>query len=348
MCSSAQRGFSLAEVLVSMAVGLLVMGCAVSLFKQSMDSAWLINQKSEMQQGARAAINAITADLSIAGTGMPYGGVTLPNGSKSSAVHYGCSGTACYINAGNGGTLASGQLTPVIPGHDSGAITDDTTDTLTLVYVDYSSSLSQYPLKSITPSGSQITVDPRTSPGLGDPAVGINTGDLIILSNSNGAAVGVATNVTPNSGKIDFANSDPLNINQPSAAFGNIASIGQGGYPPTTAARLLMVTYYIDTATGTPRLMRQVNAHNPIPVADNIENLQISYDILNSGDGTFTANLPDAGGMPAMIKNIHVTVTARSHDRGRLNNSQSNNDYIRLSVGTNIAPRNLSFHDTYN
>ncbi len=37
-------------------------------------------------------------------------------------------------------------------------------------------------------------------------------GDLILLSNSVGSAIGEVTNVTANS--ITFANLDPLNINQ--------------------------------------------------------------------------------------------------------------------------------------
>ncbi len=344
-----ESGFSLVEVIVAMAVGMIVLGGAVSLFKQSMDSSWVMSQKAEMQEDARAGIDALSADLSMAGTGMPYGGITLPSGSGSSNALYGCSATACYINNGNGGTFVGGVLTPVVPGYNSGPTTVQNTDSVTLAYVDYTSSLNQFPLTSITPSGSQITVNSATSPSIGDQAVGIQTGDLIMLSNSNGAAVGVVTNVMPSSNKINFANSDPLNVNQPSAAFGNIAALGPGGtYPPTTATRILMVTYYIDTTTGTPRLMRQVNAHLPIPVTDNIENMKLTYDIYNTHTGVNSSGLGDAGGTPSLIKSIHIMLTARSPQMGRLlGNGVATENYMRINVNTILSPRNLSFHDTY-
>ena len=40
----------------------------------------------------------------------------------------------------------------------------------------------------------------------------------------------------------------------------------------------------------TPRLMRQVNGLDAVPVADNIINLQFTYDVINSVNGTVVAN----------------------------------------------------------
>ena len=40
----------------------------------------------------------------------------------------------------------------------------------------------------------------------------------------------------------------------------------------------------------TPRLMRQVNGLNAVPVADNIINLQFTFDVINSTGGTMSAN----------------------------------------------------------
>ena len=61
------------------------------------------------------------------------------------------------------------------------------------------------------------------APPLITAAGGIQVGDLIMLSNSLGTAVGEVTGLDP--GGITFADPDPLNINQNSAAHNNIKAI---------------------------------------------------------------------------------------------------------------------------
>ncbi len=349
-----QAGFTLVEVLVSMAVGLLVLGAAVTLFKQSMDASFALAQRGEMQQAARAAMNSIGTDLSMAGTGMPYGGVALPSGSGSSPALFGCSAytSLCYVNKGNGGQFVANQLTPVMTGQSLGAQTTQNTDSITIAYVDYTAAINQNPLASVSASGSSVTltVNAAQNAAVFDQGTGIKLGDVLMLNNSRGTAVGVVTNLTPSSNTINLDSPDNLKYNQPGAASGNINSIGTGGsFTTTTASRLLVITYYIDNSAGTPRLMRQVNADNPAPVADNVENLQISYDIYNpnSAGSQLTTNLKDANGTPGLIKNVHLAVTARTQTKGNLQGNGEGIDYQRITLALNVAPRNLSFHDTY-
>ena len=90
---------------------------------------------------------------------------------------------------------------------------------------------------------------------------GVNIGDLIILSNVHGSAIGMVTNVLTNSNSLLFASSDPLNINQPSAANGNIAGLQDPGpgnkFPATTAARILLITYYLQQSAGRTALLER-------------------------------------------------------------------------------------------
>src|SRR5215469_10336212 len=44
-----KRGFSLLEMLIAMALGLIVLGSAVQLFKKSIDATRLVVQRAEMQ-----------------------------------------------------------------------------------------------------------------------------------------------------------------------------------------------------------------------------------------------------------------------------------------------------------
>src|ERR1700680_4364430 len=80
-----QGGFTLLELMVSMAVGLTVLGALAGLFKTGMNSAMVVTQRAETQQNMRAAIDLMVKDLSMAGAGLPSGGIQLPAGAGSSA-----------------------------------------------------------------------------------------------------------------------------------------------------------------------------------------------------------------------------------------------------------------------
>ena len=212
-----------------------------------------------------------------------------------------------------------------------------TTDVVTLVYRDTSLSLSQAPLISITASGNEITALAGTS-------AGVVRGDILMLCNANGCgAAGVTSN--PANDTIALADGDSLNINQSMAAFGNVASIANAGppagiYPPTTAYRILVTSYFIEASTL--RLMRQANAHPPVPVAEIVEDLQFSYDTFDDATLAATADLPTAGGVPNQIRKVNIVVGVRSPSR-----VSHNGKFDRLSLRTSVSVRNLTFRDRY-
>src|SRR5215813_10203320 len=92
---SSQQGTTLIELLVALAVGLIVLGSAVMVFRQAMIATDLLTQRAIMQQNARAGINQISHDLSMAATGLPAGGIGLPNG--GSHAEFACDSTTCYV-----------------------------------------------------------------------------------------------------------------------------------------------------------------------------------------------------------------------------------------------------------
>ncbi|HWP84702.1 MAG TPA: prepilin-type N-terminal cleavage/methylation domain-containing protein [Terriglobia bacterium] len=354
MLAGEGKGFTLLELLIAMAVGLVIMAVAVSLFRQGIEGMDTVTQRVEMQQNARTGINWMAQDISMAGTGVPQGGIQLPSGAGSQDSRFGCDQATCYIL---NNIYADDRLYPVTPGDGLGpTINGITTDTITLMYDDVRMDLAQLPLVDATPSGNQIRINPATNPPITDPAVGIVIGDILSICNTNGCAAGVVTNI-PGNEFIDFANNDPLNFNQPSAAFGNIASIldppNGPAIPETRARRILVITYFInvppgpDGVVGTaddwpPRLMRQVNAHPPVPVAEGVENLQVTYDIFDENLGAATTGLPNANGLPNQIRKVTINLGVRSPQRGVFNRS-----FERLALSTSVTPRNMSFRDRY-
>jgi prepilin-type N-terminal cleavage/methylation domain-containing protein len=350
-----EPGFTLLELMISMAVGLIVLGAIASLFKTGMDSAVLVTQRAETQQNMRAAIDLMVKDISMAGAGLPSGGIQLPTGAGSSASLYGCdqSGT-CHVPGNTYPT--NNYMYGVIPGFSNGvegnavvpaAPPPAINDSITSIYADYNFPLWQYDVTFPVPGdGTAITLTPDAAfvpaPPLPTAAGGIKVGDLIMLSNPLGTAVGEVTNVTPTG--IEFANLDPLNINQNGAASNNIAAISTGAN--TIAYRLLAVTYYLTVPPPngeTPRLMRQVNGLSPVPVADNIINLQFSYDVYNSTTAALDPNQTNplgVGDSPNLMQKINIVVMGQS----MINHGNKSQN---LYLATSVSARNMAFRNRY-
>jgi prepilin-type N-terminal cleavage/methylation domain-containing protein len=349
-----ERGFTLLELMVSMAVGLIVMASIAGLFKTGMDSAILVTQRAETQQNMRAAIDLMVKDISMAGAGLPSGGIQLPTGAGSTATKFGCdqSGT-CHVPTHNYPT--GNYMYGVLPGFNNGveanavvpaAPAPAINDSITSIYSDYNFPLWEYNVTFPVPgNGTSIALTPNVAyvpaPSLITAAGGIQVGDLIMLSNNLGTAVGEVTGLTPTS--IAFANLDALNANQNGAASNNIKAISTG--VNTVAYRLFAVTYYLTVpANGqTPRLMRQVNGLSPVPVADNIINLQFSYDIYNSTTSALEANQPNplgVGDSPNLMQKINLVVMGQSMFN---NGNKSQNLYL----ATSVSARNMAFRNSY-
>ena len=361
-----QRGFTLLELMVSMALGLIVMAAMASLFKTGLNSAMLVTQRAEAQQNMRAAVDLMVRDLSLAGAGLPSGGIQLPtgignNGLSKLACDQG--GTCHVVNhtyPANG--ASTNYLYGIIPGYLNGveggaaipaAPAPAVNDSITVVYCDYNFPLFQYNGQFTNVNGSAMTLTPiagNTPPAV-NGAGGIQAGDLVMVSGGSATAVGEVTNVTWNSGTstgtFAFANGDPLNINQSGAQSGNLAFIANavGVGTNVSVIRLYVITYYL-TVPGvgqTPRLMRQVNGLTPVPVADDIINLQFAYDTYNSNNNALDANQADpigSGESPNNIQKVNLIVMGQSITNWG-NKSQN------LYLATDVSARNMEFRDRY-
>ena len=348
-----ERGFTLLELMVSMAVGLIVMAAMASLFKTGMNSTMLVTERAETQQNMRAAIDLMVKDISMAGAGLPSGGIQLPAGAGSSTSKFACDqGGICHVPTS---TYPTGNyMYGIIPGYSNGvegsavipaAPAPAINDSITSIYCDYNFPLFEYSIAFVGANGGGITLtaNPIYSPA--PPAInsagGVQAGDLIMLSNSLGNAVGEVTGITATT--ITFANLDPLNLNQSGAATNNIKAISGGAN--TVAYRLFAVTYYltVPAAGQTPRLMRQVNGLSPVPVADDIINVQFAFDTYNSTTSALDANQANPLGVaesPNNIQKVNIVVMGQS----MINNGNKSQN---LYLATSVSARNMAFRNRY-
>lgn len=367
-CSMKRHGFSLIELMISMAIGLLILGAATVLFKRGTDVSMAASQRAEMQDNVRAALNLISKDVSMAGSGLPSGGLALPyNGTATSSL-IACPQTgACYLAANNypngtvGTVTVSNYMYGLIPQPGNGLqagsptatipATGQTPDAITVVYEDYSFPLNQYTASFPAGStGGSINVAAPATPPAGFPAIldptGIKVGDLLLLSNNtNGGsfAVGEVTGIGAGGSPISFANGDALNINQSAAPNGNINYLT--GISTVTAVRIYAITYFIQESTNgqPPRLMRQVNGQTAVPVADNIIGLKFTYDVCNgtnAGACDEISNPITSGYSPNNIYKVNIQIMGQSITT--TGNSQS------MVLSNSVSTQNMMYKNRYN
>ena len=361
------HGFTLLELMVSMALGLIVMAAMTSLFKTGLNSTMLVTQRAETQQNMRSAIDLMVKDIGMAGAGLPSGGIQLPIGGGATAARFGCDqGGTCHVPTFN--YPNTNYMYGIIPGFSNGveanavipaAPAPAVNDSITVIYADYNFPLWEYNVTfPNAPDGSSICLTPNSTfapaPPLPTAAGGILAGDLILINGTNGvSAVGEVTGVTATT--ISFANTDPLNFNYSGNTHTNnvyAVSGGAGGVCPAagnttqgTAYRLFAVTYYltVPAAGQTPRLMRQVNGLTPVPVADDIINMQFAFDTYNSTTSALDANQPNplgVGESPNNIQKVNIVLMGQSI----INNGNKSQN---MFLATSVSARNMAFRNRY-
>jgi type II secretory pathway pseudopilin PulG len=350
-------GFSLVELLIAMAVGMVVLSAIVSIFIKANDAAELVGRRAEMQQNARTAMNIIARDISLAGAGLPTGGVQLPSGNGAAASRFATDQSAnSYVK--NFNWPSNNHMFSIIPGPAGGVsltVGSQITDVLTVTYIDDTFPLSSgFVITFPKADGTQLqatAIAAQNPPPINNPGTGLALGDVILVTNQNGSAVGEITNIT-NAGLITFANNDALNLNQSGAQLGNIAALIPAA-ANTTATRIRIISYFIQllagpdgvagTADDVPRLMRQVNGQTPYPVAENIDNLQFTYDIVDD-TGAISSNRKDPltdGFSLNQVRKVNVWISARStYDNDALH-------FQGINLATSVSARNNSFRDRY-
>jgi type II secretory pathway pseudopilin PulG len=375
-------GFSLLELTVAMALGLILLGAATQLFKSSITTTSLVSNRSEMQQNVRVALDLVSKDISMAGAGLPTGGVQLPTGNGSSLSKIGCNQAGkCYLansKFANGtvGTAPaitlSNYLFGIIPGSQNGMESGGAVqvaamggsgikpDSITLAYVDFAPQFKLFNGKFSNATGTGLVLSPpvpfpATLASATAPGTGIQPGDLLLVTTATGSAIGEVSTVSAyltTGATVTFANLDPLNVNQSGAPSGNMLGIvTAGSFPPPyvaadpTVKRLLLVSYFIEVpANGTPRLMRQINGQTAQPVADNIVDIQFTYDLCVTGfvGGTCaTTTDPIAiAQSPALINKVNVQIMAQS----MVTNGK---DSQSMQLSSAVSARNLTFKDRY-
>ena len=373
-------GFSLLELMISAAIGAVIIVTAADVFSRAMKASWIASQRAELQQDFRAASNLLQRDISMAGAGalgqqgISTSAVGLPFGLGTLPV-YPCSGlvTCNFVNGAPVAYPTSGgapYIYSIIPGPNLGIVVPEgPTDIITVVTADASLALNCY-TAAINAAATVVTFQlPSPLPGtcvlptgtlvpqpLNAAVIGLQGGDMILFgTKAVGVVTGAVTPCAPTGTNtacftIPFAGTDPGHVNQPTAPNGSLLQFVGPGAPASTAiqvsaVRLITVTYYlaIPPATGLPTLMRLQSGKAPAPVAENVTYLKFTYDV--NDNGVVDANqvsLP-AGTNPGMITKVNIAHMAMRSQQSKYVGV----GYQGLDLQTSIAARNLTSQQEY-
>jgi prepilin-type N-terminal cleavage/methylation domain-containing protein len=361
-----QTGFSLVELLVAMAITLILVAATLSLFQDALHTNEASTQLGNMNGNLRSAMSLMVRDILQAGHGIPTGGVAIPTGAGCQNVNrpvptgtatflYGCPNAALYPT-----------LPAVIPGNAAGpGIIGNTTDMITMVFQDNdlltnANSVTLLPVTLDGITATTMTFDAATPIG-GGISNAVVPGDLFLVY-GNGL-YRFATITAVNAQVATFAANDPFKFNQQaSAASGTVRDILAGAPTPAcppppappalpqncpyTAQRVLMVTYFLDVSNPSiPRLMRQINMKPPNPVAEIIEDLEVSYDYVNGSapiNNQVTTPAVPAGITDNQIRKVNLYLAGRSDAI-----LSQTGQYKRTNIATQVDVRSLAFVNRY-
>jgi type II secretory pathway pseudopilin PulG len=334
--AASASGFSLAETLVATALTLIVLSTAVGALMDGVKLGDMTRRVADTNQGLQAALALIVRDFIQTGHGIPSGGIPLPSGD----------GSVLVARPGPPGSVLTfpvdWQTIPAVsPGAGLGpVIRGQATDLISVIYADPTLALGQWPLAAMADDGSSMTVDDRTPIG---SAGGLRPGDIIMFSNATGNALQMVTRTDHQ--VVYFDDGDPMHLNQRGAAAGSVMALRPGAtFPPTTATRIILVSYYIDAVTDAdwPRLVRQVDAGGQPAVALGTENLQFSFDLVDGLTNPANVKTPAVENSANQIRKVNIFLAGRSQDL-----DQTTQAFFRNAVATQVSLRSLSFMDRY-
>ena len=235
-----QRGFTLVELLVAMAITTIILGTTMMAMNDAIKATDSATQITDLNNGLRTAMDMMVRDALQIGQGLPTGRtIGLPYGNSSTPMQLpgpidsnlqldGPSFCPPDPNDATPDTVCE-QITAVVPGPGRGPQLDENgqpTDMITMVEAD--SAFDQVPLTAFGANGASVTValpdtvapidvgkSPRGLNITNGGADDIDAGDLIMLTKgSTSVLVQVTRQPTANSQQIFFDTADSLVLNQ--------------------------------------------------------------------------------------------------------------------------------------
>jgi prepilin-type N-terminal cleavage/methylation domain-containing protein len=351
-------GFTLVEMMIAALITSVIMGVAFSTFENALSLNDSVLNLTDSSQNLRAGTNILVRDLMQAGRNLPIGGISIPSGDGAIGIRRPSPPNQSYMFDNTTATA----LQSITTGASKGPVVDGrTTDIVTILVMDpYLAPLALSPstasgtVPKLNATGSAFDVGTSTTWLEGDPLheiPGVKPGDLMFFLGPGGTST-LQTVTRIDTSNVYFDEGDAFNFNQPGAEAGSItqmlAAMGSPATGTVQVARIYMYSYWVEVVIGVPRLMRALIVHTPVALAGIVEDLELSYDLVDGivnpvdvADLPFTSQSGDTFNS-SQIRKVNVHVGVRSEQKSR-----KTDDYLRSHVTTVVAVRNLAWVDHY-
>jgi type IV pilus assembly protein PilW len=360
-----QSGFSLLEMLLAMALGLIVVTGIVQLFIGNSQSASIISGQARLQENARFAFEFISRAARRAG----YFGCIRDNqtrvwglvGNPVQLPEYNVDESVGGLDSNGDGTWTPSTLN--LPGGTPG--NTNTGNGINIGALDTGSDIVVFrnlrqPTQRLTITTQPLDDAIVSAPG-GDPGFGQD--DIVMIADCEQAAVFRVTNVVPAGNEATLQNA--VNTGGTSPFFQNAALVTPPAGPQVNFTKsFLGRSYGTDSVIGavestyffvapslrqnnvgdTPTsLWQKVGAEAPVELIQGVEDMQILYgidttladDIPNPNQYVVASGVPD----PGQVVSIMVTLTVNSIDAVTEDNNTLTRTFSKTILVRNANPQ---------
>jgi hypothetical protein len=308
--------------MIGSAVLVIAMSAMASVLRVSHSLQSKTQVGIELAQNVNAALNFIGRELINAGSGVPY--LTNLNGSPEILAPVGA------LLGPLGGAVNSGHIYFVTPCYQTGSsvVKDGEGNSLSpairtdmLVF-----------LGGTGDTGFVNQISPGPSANWGQTVYVENgnlfaSGQAVLISNGFQVSLGQITQVQANGGLRFDNGSDSLRLNPGSTESvpnpNMVAAQQISGGPPPQVFPLSAITYFIDSTTDPihPSIKRLANSGDgaaaAVAVADDIENLQVTYLVDQDSNATTPAIeiTNPAVNQLSLVRGVKISITGRSREK---------------------------------
>jgi type II secretory pathway pseudopilin PulG len=337
-----EGGFSIAEMIVAMAVMAVITGAIFALMRDSIKVGTTTYEMTDAQQSLRNSQEYLNRDLINAGDGLnSINRILVPKAFVTnylSVSAFDNPGTPGYVNLAlinsdnnvPAGTVVK-NTSPAVTVRSTPALTDR----ISMLELDNSFTPIALAASAINATGSQISISTADTSRF-------TSGEIYFLTSSAGGTFGAITGITGGiAPKLSFANGDALGLNV-TGAGGMINTVSGGGTLPTSLMRMLIVHYFINSNGLLVRRAFGVkgSAFRDSVVAEHVMSLQFRYFLnLRGSDGNVVqpvAQLTNSTQQLA-VRQAEVTLTVETPHAIATKQQQ------QLTSTTSTSIRNMQF-----
>ncbi|HEX8921981.1 MAG TPA: prepilin-type N-terminal cleavage/methylation domain-containing protein, partial [Pyrinomonadaceae bacterium] len=315
--SSNQSGFSIAELLVVVAIMLILMTSVFGLMRDSTVISMVTYEMTDAQESLRTAQEYINRDLIVAGDRLR--GLNNICVRTDFVVNFLTQNPGSTVCGGGTVNLPLVQSDDNVPANTQVLLTNPAvnvranpalTDRINILQVDSSFTPLTVAASSITANGGSITIG-------GADIDRFNEGEIYFVASSTRATFGAITSKDAATGILTFSTGDPYGLNE-DVNGGPISMVTDGGTLPVSIMRMRIIHYFINQNGLLIRRVFGVSGgvgHYDSVIAEHVTSLQFRY-LLNFPGANVAAEQPVAqlltGAQQIAVRQVEVSVTTET------------------------------------